>query len=75
MQRNGKTYCQKHAYEKCKGCKKDLKGGSVIAVPDGFMGTKKKFHQQCFKCSKCRASLGTQFFKKDGKIVCQRCAR
>jgi hypothetical protein len=66
--RNGKTYCQKHAYEKCKGCKKDLTGGTVMT----FGG--KKFHPGCFKCSSCRASLGTSFYKNGkGKIVCQRC--
>ena len=67
VKKKGKTYCQDHGYEKCKGCKQKLTG-TYLKYRDYF------YHNECFKCSVCQTELGTTFYasKTTGKPVCKK---
>lgn len=53
--------------EKCAGCGKEL-SGSILSAMD------KKWHPECFVCSKCSGSLQEGFGVVDGQPVCKTCA-
>jgi hypothetical protein len=61
----GRTYCQSHGYEKCKGCRGPLTG-TYLKYKDH------QYHTDCFRCWVCNTQLGTTFYshKSSGKPVC-----
>lgn len=66
---NGKPICSscntKNA-AKCAGCNEPVVGAVTTAIS-------KKWHPDCFKCSKCQQKIGGAFFASGGKPVCKKC--
>ncbi|CAH1963067.1 unnamed protein product [Acanthoscelides obtectus] len=72
MEVGGVPYCQKcylskHA-DRCKGCSKPIADKAIVALDA-------KWHQMCFRCSKCeKPIMKDQSFQVDGgKPHCVKC--
>jgi len=68
VRREGEIWCREcyTAELVCDKCGQTL-GGQYITTKN------KKYHADCFVCSQCRSSLGTDYYDVDGQFQCEKC--
>jgi len=57
---------RKYQHKKCSTC-------GLPVVTGGGYANGKLFHQDCFTCTNCKASLDGKFFTQNGKQLCESC--
>lgn len=53
----------------CAACQQPL-AGRILTLKDN-----QRYHSFCFVCSQCQHLLGTQYFMREGKPICEACAK
>ena len=51
----------------CVACKQKITTGQVVTAKE------QPYHQNCFKCSSCKALIHSNFISEKGKFICDKC--